>query len=80
MDFQFRYPSVTIGPLVPLLLTFPIMRLWQRVMPSVKIFGASLNPGPFTIKEHVLLTIMASVGAGSAYAVSLPPPYAIRRS
>ncbi len=39
-------------------------------MPKVTIFGVSLNPGPFTIKEHVIITIMASVGAQSAYAVS----------
>jgi hypothetical protein len=51
------------------LVSFPLMRIWARVIPSVKIFGVSLNPGPFTIKEHVLITIMASVGAGSAYAV-----------
>ena len=30
-----------------------------------------LNPGPFTIKEHVLSTIMASVGAYSAYATDI---------
>ena len=39
-------------------------------MPNVKIFGVSLNPGPFTVKEHVLITIMATVGYQSAYAVS----------
>lgn len=38
-------------------------------MPKVKILGVTLNPGPFTIKEHVLITIMAGVGASSAYAV-----------
>ena len=38
-------------------------------MPRVKIFGVSLNPGPFTVKEHVLITIMANVGYQSAYAV-----------
>lgn len=38
-------------------------------MPRRKLFGASLNPGPFTIKEHVLITVMGSVGASSAYAV-----------
>lgn len=51
------------------LLSFPIMRLWARFMPKVKVFGISLNPGPFTIKEHVLITIMGSVGGPSAYAV-----------
>jgi hypothetical protein len=55
-------------------------------MPRIKILGVSLNPGPFTIKEHVgvdsfylgifsastqvLVTIMAGVGSESAYAVS----------
>ena len=61
-------------------------RLWARFMPRVNILGVSLNPGPFTIKEHVgtnslllgvfsastqvLVTIMAGVGSESAYAVS----------
>ena len=39
-------------------------------MPRVKIFGISINPGPFTLKEHVLATIMSTVNSGSAYAVS----------
>src|SRR6266545_5646227 len=57
--------------IVAQLLIFPIGRLWARVMPNVKIFGAPLNPGLFSIKEHVLATIMASVGAGSAYATDI---------
>ncbi|VDB85097.1 unnamed protein product [Peniophora sp. CBMAI 1063] len=69
--FFFRYPSVTIGPLVPLLLTFPVMRLWHRIMPNVKLFGVSVNPGPFTVKEHVLVNVMATVGASSAYATDI---------
>lgn len=51
------------------LITFPIVRLWARFVPRVKIFGVALNPGPFAVKEHVLITIMASVGYQSAYAV-----------
>src|ERR1700693_129528 len=51
------------------LLSFPMGRLWAAVVPNVTIFGVHLNPGPFTIKEHVLLTIMATVGGQSAYAV-----------
>ena len=43
-------------------------------MPNVKVFGIKLNPGPFTVKEHVLLTVMATVGYSSAYAVSLVSP------
>lgn len=52
------------------LLSYPIGRLWARVVPEKKILGISLNPGPFTLKEHVIITIMASVGGRSAYAVS----------
>jgi hypothetical protein len=57
--------------IIPQLLIFPIGRLWARTMPNIKIFGAPLNPGLFSIKEHVLATIMASVGAGSAYATDI---------
>ena len=56
--------------LVAQLLAYPLGRLWARAVPNVKIFGVQLNPGPFTVKEHVLITIMASVGCKSAYAVS----------
>ncbi len=68
--FFFRYPAVTVSGVVAQLISFPLLRLWARVVPAVKIFGLSLNPGPFSIKEHVLITIMATVGYQSAYAVS----------
>lgn len=42
-----------------------------RFLPRVTILGFPLNPGPFTIKEHVVVTIMAGVGAETAYAVRL---------
>jgi OPT family small oligopeptide transporter len=69
--FFFRFPSVTIGGIVAQLVSFPLLRLWARVVPRVKVFGVSLNPGPFSIKEHVIITIMATVGAGSAYATDI---------
>ncbi|OMO83536.1 Tetrapeptide transporter, OPT1/isp4 [Corchorus olitorius] len=31
----------------------------------------TLNPGPFNVKEHVLITIFANSGAGSVYAIHL---------
>jgi hypothetical protein len=55
--------------LIPLLVSYPIGKLWEYVVPRVTIFGVELNPGPFTIKEHVVITIMASVADGPAYAV-----------
>ncbi|KAG9221094.1 hypothetical protein CCMSSC00406_0005467 [Pleurotus cornucopiae] len=69
--FYFRYPSVTVGGIVAQLLSFPIGRAWAKVMPNVTILGVPLNPGPFTIKEHVLITIMGSVASGSAYATDI---------
>lgn len=69
---QSSYPNrrspITIQ-IVAQLISFPIGRAWARWVPNVKVFGIPLNPGPFNVKEHVLITIMASVGAGSAYAV-----------
>ncbi|TCD68598.1 hypothetical protein EIP91_010389 [Steccherinum ochraceum] len=69
--FFFRYPSVTVGSLVAQLLSFPLGRLAARIVPRVTVFGYPLNPGPFTIKEHVIVTIMANVGAESAYATDI---------
>jgi OPT oligopeptide transporter protein len=58
-------------------LTFPICKAWARYLPNVSLFGIPLNPGPFTIKEHVIITIMAGVGAASAYAVSVTSAWQI---
>lgn len=69
--FYFRYPSVEITSIVAQLLAFPIGRAWARFVPNISIFGLELNPGPFSIKEHVLVTIMATVGSGSAYATDI---------
>jgi hypothetical protein len=49
--------------------SFPIGKLWALYVPNVTLLGVELNPGPFTIKEHVLITIMASVASGFVYAV-----------
>jgi len=69
--FYFRYPSVAIGSLVAQLLVFPLGRAWARLLPDMTILGFEINPGPFSIKEHVLVTIMAGVGAQSAYATDI---------
>ncbi|KAJ7768532.1 small oligopeptide transporter, partial [Mycena metata] len=69
--FHFRYPTVNIGPVVAQLIAFPVGSTWARWVPNLSLFGVRLNPGPFTIKEHVLITIMAAVGSGSAYATDI---------
>ena len=55
---------------MPLLMSFPMGMLWARCVPNVTLFGLELNPGPFTVKEHVVVTIMANVASNYAYAVS----------
>ena len=60
-----------------MLLSLPICKAWARYLPNISFFGISLNPGPFTIKEHVIITIMASIGARAAYAVSVAPIWQI---
>ena len=58
--------------LVAILLAYPAGKIWARVVPDKTIFGIELNPGHFTIKEHVVVAVMASVGGRTpAYAVSL---------
>ncbi|KAJ7715718.1 small oligopeptide transporter [Mycena maculata] len=69
--FHFRYPSVSVTSVVAQLIAFPIGSMWARWMPNVSIFGIALNPGQFTIKEHVLITIMAGVASASAYATDV---------
>jgi hypothetical protein len=39
-----------------MLLVFPFGRLAAALIPNWTIFGVQLNPGPFTVKEHVLVT------------------------
>ncbi|KAF8552645.1 small oligopeptide transporter, partial [Imleria badia] len=65
--FSFRYPSVTVSGFVAVLISLPMGRAWAAIVPNWRIFGVSLNPGPFNIKEHVLMTIMSTVSAGSAF-------------
>ncbi|KAN0103685.1 oligopeptide transporter [Russula decolorans] len=69
--FYFRYPAVAINQFFPMLLSLPICKAWARYLPNISFFGIPLNPGPFTIKEHVIITIMAGVGSEPAYATEV---------
>lgn len=71
MFLSMRSPAITIPTVVILLLVYPVGCFWARVMPSRKFttFGVtwSLNTGPFTIKEHTVIVLMANVTYGYAY-------------
>ncbi|CAK7274008.1 hypothetical protein SEPCBS119000_005949 [Sporothrix epigloea] len=81
--FSVRQPAIGIGSNVVQLLAYPIGKAWEKTLPDWGImlpafiagkraYGTpagriSLNPGPFNRKEHMLITIMASVSVSTPY-------------
>nr|KAJ3420144.1 hypothetical protein HK105_006035 [Polyrhizophydium stewartii] len=62
--FSFRTNSFSIPSVVATLLSYPLGIFFARVLPR-----GILNPGPFNIKEHVLVYIIASAAGGQPYGV-----------
>ncbi|KAF9275129.1 hypothetical protein BGZ68_000110 [Mortierella alpina] len=73
--FYLRQTTISIGYSVVALLSLPMGHCMARVLPTrqFSIFGwsFSLNPGPFSIKEHVLIGTMVACNSGTAYAVDI---------
>ncbi|KAJ3497382.1 hypothetical protein NLG97_g1940 [Lecanicillium saksenae] len=71
MFLSMRSPAIGLPAILVQLLVFPIGCFWARVVPmrKFKTFGVewTFNPGPFTIKEHTVITLMANVSFGYAY-------------
>ncbi|XP_059460568.1 oligopeptide transporter 4-like [Corylus avellana] len=78
--FSYRRQPLVITQITVQVATLPIGRLMASILPTTKFripgFGSrhfSLNPGPFNMKEHVLISIFANAGSafgnGPAYAV-----------
>lgn len=71
MLLSMRSPMVNFPALVVILLVYPIGCLWAKVMPTrvFRTFGLewTFNTGPFTIKEHVVVTLMSNVSIAYAY-------------
>ncbi|EHK24985.1 uncharacterized protein TRIVIDRAFT_61734 [Trichoderma virens Gv29-8] len=69
--FGIRQPAIIVTSNVPQLLAYPLGKLLEWLLPDVGItlFGVrhSLNPGPFNKKEHMLVTLMASIAKSSPY-------------
>ncbi|KAK0505821.1 glutathione transporter [Armillaria luteobubalina] len=70
-----RYPSLYITGLVIQLLSLPIGKGMERILPTTRFntfgFVWSLNPGPFNIKEHVCITVMANIAYPGGYATDI---------
>ncbi|KAF9996701.1 hypothetical protein BGZ79_009567 [Entomortierella chlamydospora] len=73
--FYLRQANIVISYSVVALLSLPMGHFMAATLPTrqFKIFGAkcSLNPGPFSIKEHILIGTMVACNSGTAYAVDI---------
>ncbi|ODV91403.1 hypothetical protein CANCADRAFT_123500 [Tortispora caseinolytica NRRL Y-17796] len=71
MLFHLHSPVFTISSFVASFVAWPIGRAWDRIVPDVNICGIDLNPGPFSIKEHTVVTVMAGVSFSTAYSFEI---------
>ncbi|XDG01499.1 hypothetical protein ABKA04_001114 [Annulohypoxylon sp. FPYF3050] len=73
--FSLRQPSIGLGTLIAQIIAWPLGRGWERTMPNrqIKFLGlrCELNPGPFNIKEHSIIVVMAGVSFSVAYATDI---------
>lgn len=75
--FTYRTQPLTISAILMQIAVLPIGKFMAATLPagefSVLGWRFSLNPGPFNIKEHVIITIFASCGVwpggGDAYSI-----------
>ncbi|KAH9812148.1 putative oligopeptide transporter [Melampsora americana] len=81
--FAPRQPSIGLSVTFAQLVSFPLGCLFARVLPKrvFRIAGYSftLNPGPFNMKEHMLISIMANASFGGAYATDIIAVLKIKR-
>ncbi|KAJ7689766.1 oligopeptide transporter [Mycena rosella] len=72
--FNFRSPAPSVVPLALLLIAYPFGKFLAFILPITtyrfRSLEFSLNPGPWNIKEHVLVFIMANVAVGNPYALN----------
>ncbi|CAK9145094.1 unnamed protein product [Ilex paraguariensis] len=75
--FGYRQNQLYISSISAQIITLPLGRLMAATLPTAQIrvpftkLSFSLNPGPFNLKEHVLITIFANAGSNSVYAVNI---------
>lgn len=70
--FFYKSNSPSFSSYFVILISLPIGKAMARRLPKKRVhflrWSFELNPGPFSIKEHLLIAILASSGASSAYA------------
>ncbi|CAN6223562.1 unnamed protein product [Urochloa humidicola] len=74
--FGYRKEPLTITAVSAQIAVLPAGRLMAAVLPERAFFRGrpwefTLNPGPFNVKEHVLITIFANAGAGTVFGANV---------
>ncbi|KAE9599480.1 hypothetical protein Lal_00039507 [Lupinus albus] len=74
--FWYRTEPLTITAISAQIAVVPLGQLMaakitKRVFFKGQKWEFTMNPGPFNVKEHVLITIFANSGAGSVYAIHI---------
>ncbi|KAK0593670.1 hypothetical protein LWI29_036988 [Acer saccharum] len=74
--FWYRTQPLMISSISAQIAVVPIGHLMAKMLPDRLFFSGTafeftMNPGPFNIKEHVLITIFANSGAGTVYAAHI---------
>ena len=80
--FTFRYPAPIVTPVIVQVISYPFGKALAQLLPATTFrvpkwmqkLGFedefSFNPGPFNIKEHTVIVIMANAATGPAYALN----------
>ncbi|PRQ60497.1 putative oligopeptide transporter, OPT superfamily [Rosa chinensis] len=74
--FWYRTQPLSVTSISAQIAVVPVGHLMARVLPTHRFFQGTrfeftMNPGPFNVKEHVLITIFANCGAGTVYATHI---------
>ncbi|XP_059664155.1 oligopeptide transporter 5-like [Cornus florida] len=75
--FGFRQNPLSVSSVSAQIVVLPLGVMMAKTLPTKSItvpftkWKCSMNPGPFNVKEHVLITIFANCGANAVYAVNI---------
>ncbi|CAJ2633712.1 unnamed protein product [Trifolium pratense] len=75
--FGFRTNPLSISSIAAQIVSLPLGKVMAATLPTTiyKVpftpWSFTLNPGPFNLKEHALITIFASAGASGVYAINI---------
>ncbi|KAH9810214.1 putative oligopeptide transporter [Melampsora americana] len=81
--FAQRMPTIGLSVTSAQLVAYPLGCLMAKYLPK-RVFRVgnrafTLNPGPFNMKEHMLISIMANVSFGGAFATDIIAVLRIKR-